>query len=355
MATSSVALSGGMVGFVGGPVPPSPGGAGYFGSDAWAVAYPEVLSEYYRAVASVALLWRGVDDAPRCAGGVTDVGLRDIERQVVAAGEQWVLGDERDGGQCRDEVAVAVGRSEVVAGEAQRERVVEGTVGERERLDVSPGRASERSKPVVARVQGAAGVSSDGIGLRRGKHYEKNKAKRELRKVRKVGRHGVSASGVAHVSAFADCDQEKVRVLREKQLDALIVENEWKKQQFSRKMWRSDAYLSSDNKRIFKSELEAEDTMLRLAKKRGVQGWAETVLSGSTESRQSVHSAWSAKGKTESVSADSSVSEEAREAKVAALETKVKALELEVDTYRMKYGGDSGYDESYEAGLFESW
>jgi len=220
---------------------------------------------------------------------------------------------------------------------------------------------------------------------------KRRNARRRAQRKKEWRSEVVAGTQGAYVSAFEGCDATKVKEARESRLDALVVKNtlerleaeerlriwrsdperavalvksqveateaetEWKRRQCARKMWRSDAYLNSDTKRVMRAELEAEAAVLRLATSRGVRGWAETVLSGSTESKRSVHSEWSAKGKIESVSADSSVSEEAREAKVAALETKVKALELEVDTYRMKYGSDSGYDESYEAGLFESW
>jgi len=354
--------------FLRGFAPVVPGGVGYFGSMEWRRAYPVAYAQYLRAALPLARVC-GCCHASRGAGGVAcarGAGLfvEDGRRGVVGA-----LGGPDDAGVGVGEVVGSVvggvrTSGSGVAGECGRDHVVgvrrtarEGSV--RSAVGgVAAGAAvgsGERRRGVGVSVSVSSAGADEVVGVTRGKHYAKNKAKREFVKAKKRAGAavGVGLSGDSS-SAFAECDQAKVRELREKQLDALIVENEWKKQQFSRKMWRSDAYLSSDNKRVFKSELEAEDTMLRLAKKRGVQGWAETVLSGSTANRQSVHSAWSAKGKTESVSADSSVSDEAREAKLVALEKKVKALELEVDTYRMKYGSDSGYDESYEPGLFES-
>jgi len=348
--------------------------------------------EYYCALAAIA------KDYPHARVGLSPEDVSGAEGAVVgpavpgwctsvSLGEEALFEMVRESYGFRAALAAVVGVAVFAGGVSRSVETVEEQGG-----DVRVERSGACSSVGLgfAGLGDDSAVGSGSTSVERGKHYERNKRKRR-NKLAAVRGGKAGGARCAPISVFSECDPVKVKEARETQLRALTVKNElaclesterlrlwredperaaaalrteveaaeeaakWKKQQFSRKMWRSDAYLSSDNKRIFKSELEAEDTMLRLAKKRGVQGWAETVLSGSTESRQSVHSAWSAKGKTESVSADSSVSEEACEAKVAALETKVKALELEVDTYRKKYGSDSGYDESYEVGLFESW
>jgi len=277
-------------------------------------------------------------------GGVDDYGGVGVGHCGVGAARRSVDVDVGDGSGCGSQRFVAV--AEVMGQE--RGKHFKKNAAKRARRDAAV--RAERGVPTRA--------GSVGTGLRCGDCGKFACVRAGVAGERYVG----PCALVGRRSAFEGCDPEKVRKLKETRLDALVAKNEWDAQRFARKSWRADAYLTGESRRITRSDMETEAALLKLAKARGVEGWAETVLSASTESKRSVHSEWRA-SRAKSVSADSSVSVEAYEDKVLGLQRRLDELEFKAGGGVLPVGSGcvdpeesvAYEDAEYEPGPFGSW
>lgn len=165
-----------------------------------------------------------------------------------------------------------------------------------------------------------------------GRWRARNKRKKELKRIKlAVGeveeKEGLMKPVTMGLSLCADSVKKE---LAESRAAALIEKNKWEAYQYGHKMHNVAAYGRYNKMRAVAQQAELEQKLLDLGKKRGVQGWAETLVSDSTKSMSSAHSAWSgSKGssgkKSSVVSPNSSVSVEALEARCCSLELQLKA------------------------------